>query len=264
MNLIGDVENEALFREVQLYAGVARYDPSEYPAIKVAENDLHVSFKERNSNEQLDLALDAVVLATPYKSAAGTKDLAMQLKVPVTQDGFMLEAHVKLRPVDFATEGIFVAGGAQWPKSLEDAIMQGLAASGRVVGLLAKGFVEAEGITAEVNEGMCIGCRKCEKVCPYNAIEMVPSTMEIDMEPVTIQKARIINAMCKGCGTCAASCPTKAIDQRHFKNSQVLSMIKALFDTEACACREQQSVLANGTREQRFKLDQNEKGDETA
>ncbi|MEX2714720.1 MAG: FAD-dependent oxidoreductase [Candidatus Sigynarchaeum springense] len=247
MNLSGDVENEALFQDVQRYAGVARYDPSEYPDIKVVGKELHVTFKERNSSEQLDLALDAVVLATPYKSAAGTKDLAMQLKVPVTQDGFMLEAHVKLRPVDFATEGIFVAGGAQWPKALEDAILQGIAASGRAIGLLAKGFVEAEGITAEVDESMCIGCRKCESVCPYKAIEMVPRESIIDMERVTVYKAHVIDAMCKGCGTCAANCPTKAIDQRHFKNSQVLSMIKALFDNdEACECCAQQPVPANG------------------
>nr|MDO8083798.1 FAD-dependent oxidoreductase [Candidatus Sigynarchaeum springense] len=246
MNLSGDVENEALFQEVQRYAGVARYDPSEYPDIKVAGNELHVSFKERNSSEQLDLALDAVVLATPYKSAAGTKDLAMQLKVPVTQDGFMLEAHVKLRPVDFATDGIFVAGGAQWPKALEDVVLQGIAASGRAIGLLAKGYVEAEGITAEVDESMCIGCRKCENVCPYKAIEMVPCTSVIDMEPVTVYKSHVIEAMCKGCGTCVANCPTKAIDQRHFKNAQVLSMIKALFDNEGCTCCIPQPVPANG------------------
>ncbi|NMC04082.1 MAG: CoB--CoM heterodisulfide reductase iron-sulfur subunit A family protein [Candidatus Lokiarchaeota archaeon] len=236
MNLSGDVENEALFQQVQLWAGVARYDPSEFPSIKASGNELLVSFKERNSGEQLELALDAVVLATPYKSAEGTKDLAMQLKVPVTQDGFMLEAHVKLRPVDFATEGVFVAGGAQWPKSLEDAVLQGLAASGRAIGLLAKGYVEAEGITAEVDESLCIGCRKCESVCPYRAIEMVPRSMEIDMEHVIVYKSRVIEAMCKGCGTCAATCPSKAIDQRHFKNAQVLSMITALFEDEPCTC----------------------------
>jgi len=177
-----------------------------------------------------------VVLATPYKSIPDTKDLAMQLKVPVTQDGFMLEAHVKLRPVDFATEGIFIAGGAQWPKTLEDAMLQGLAAAGRAMGLLSKGFVEVVGITAEVDESMCIGCGQCVEVCPYNAIEMVERTELIDMDNVSIRKAHVLEAMCKGCGTCVGQCPAKAIDQKHFKNQQILDMIKELFSTSgACA-----------------------------
>jgi heterodisulfide reductase subunit A2 len=160
----------------------------------------------------------------------------MQLKVPVTQDGFMLEAHVKLRPVDFATEGMFIAGGAQWPKTLPDAIMQGYAASSRAIGLLAKGFVEAEGITAEVNEDMCIGCGQCAKVCPYSAIEMVQRSKEFDMEQVPVMKAHVIEAMCKGCGTCIGQCPTKAVDQHHFKAQQISDMIKALFEPDACSC----------------------------
>ncbi len=241
MQLSGEVENEALLDKVQAFAMIERYAPGQFPSIKASGNQLSLSFKERNTGEQLDLSLDAIVLATPYKSIEGTKDLAMQLKVPVTQDGFMLEAHVKLRPVDFATEGIFVAGGAQWPKTLEDAMLQGLAAASRATGLLSKGFVEVEGITAEVDEATCIGCGQCADVCPYNAIEMVEITKHIDLDDVSIRKAHVLDAMCKGCGTCVGQCPSKAIDQKHFKNQQILDMIKELFSAgDAC------SACANG------------------
>jgi len=247
MQLSGDVQGEALFDEVQQFAVIARYSPERYPEIKMNGNELMVSIKERNTGEDLDIPMDAVVLATPYKSAEGTRDLAMQLKVPVTQDGFMLEAHVKLRPVDFATEGIFIAGSAQWPKTLEDAAMQGFAASARAIGLLSRGYVEAEGITAEVDPDMCIGCGQCAKVCPYSAIEMVQQTKEIDMEQVPVMKAHVIDAMCKGCGTCIAQCPTKAVDQRHFKAKQISAMIKALFEAETCTfCGDAQTATDGG------------------
>ncbi|MHA1369504.1 MAG: 4Fe-4S binding protein [Promethearchaeota archaeon] len=144
-------------------------------------------------------------------------------------DGFFLEAHVKLRPVDFATEGIFLAGAAQWPKFLDDAMRQGLAAAARATGLVAKGFIEVEGITAFVDETTCIGCRKCEKVCPFNAIEMIERQEIIDFEPVVMLKAHVIDALCKGCGTCVGECPTHAINQKHFKTEQISNMIKALF-----------------------------------
>lgn len=236
MQLSGSVDAEDLLDRVQGFAMVERYSPGVFPAISARDGALRLSFKERNTGESIDLDLDAIVLATPYRSIPDTKDLAVQLKVPVTQDGFMLEAHVKLRPVDFATEGIFVAGSAQWPKSLDDAAMQGTAAAARACGLLAKGFVEVEGITAEVDEAVCIGCGKCHSVCPYSAIEMVETTATIDMDVVALRKARVIEAMCKGCGTCVAQCPSRAIDQKHFKTIQIADMIRELFSEEACCC----------------------------
>ncbi|HME51724.1 MAG TPA: FAD-dependent oxidoreductase [Candidatus Lokiarchaeia archaeon] len=236
MNLSGDLQNEVLFSTVQQFAPIVRYSPDGYPLIKNEGTSLLTTFKEKNTGETLQLPFDAIVLAMPYRSTPETRELATQLKVPVTQDGFMLEAHVKLRPVDFATEGIFIAGGAQWPKTLQDAILQGYAASARVIGLLVKGFVEAEGITAEIDEEMCIGCGKCAKVCPYSAIDMVSLTKKIDLEPVTLLKAHVIEAMCKGCGSCIAECPTKAADQRHFKAKQLSDMIKDLFEIESIAC----------------------------
>jgi heterodisulfide reductase subunit A len=236
MQLSGDVNSERLFDEVQKFAVISRYSPDQYPEISTGPSGLQLHYTERNTGIDIELPVDAIVLATPYRSIEKTKELAMQLKVPVTHDGFFLEAHVKLRPVDFATEGIFLAGGAQWPKSLEDSVMQGLAASSRVTGLLSKGYVEVEGITANVDEEICIGCGKCEEVCPYKAIEMNTVERVIDNERVLLQKAHVIEAMCKGCGTCVATCPSHAIDQKHFKTKQISGMIKALFPAPGERC----------------------------
>ncbi|MHA1682637.1 MAG: FAD-dependent oxidoreductase [Promethearchaeota archaeon] len=236
LQLSGDVRNEGLLDEVQTFAAIARYSPDNYPSLSKNGDKISIEFKERNTGMDMDFNTDAVVLATPYRSMADTKPLAMQVKVPVTHDGFFLEAHVKLRPVDFATEGVFLAGGAQWPKTLDDAVMQGLAAAGRASGLLAKGFVEVEGITAKVDEDVCVGCAKCALACPYNAIEMVERTITMDGESVKMLKANIIEAMCKGCGTCVGECPTHAVDQKHYKTNQISDMIKALFPDPQDAC----------------------------
>ncbi|MBD3187173.1 FAD-dependent oxidoreductase [Candidatus Bathyarchaeota archaeon] len=239
MQLSGDINAESLFDDVQRFAAIARYSPDNYPSIEHDGENIAISLDEVNTGMALRVEADAVVLATPFRSISNTKDLAMKLKVPVTHDGYFLEAHVKLRPVDFATEGIFLAGSAQWPKTLDDAVMQGLAAAGRAAGLLAKGFVEVEGITARVDEEACIGCGKCAEVCPYSAIEMIERDLTIDMVHITVPKAHVMDAMCKGCGTCVGECPTHAIDQRHFKTSQISDMIKALFPVpgEDVACR---------------------------
>ncbi|MHA1794390.1 MAG: FAD-dependent oxidoreductase [Promethearchaeota archaeon] len=236
MQLSGDVHNERLYDKVQSFAMFARYNPNNFPTISVSNDKVQVALKEVLTGEDINFNLDALILATPYKSIGETKAIAMDLKVPVTQDGFFLEAHVKLRPVDFATEGVFLAGSAQWPKTLEDAILQGNAAAARASGLLIKGYVEVEGITAKVNEDVCIGCAKCASVCPFSAIEMVEKTIMVDYQETPVLKAHVVDAMCKGCGTCVGECPTHAIDQKHFKTKQISDMIKALYPSPSERC----------------------------
>jgi heterodisulfide reductase subunit A len=138
--------------------------------------------------------------------------------VPLTGDRFFLEAHVKLRPVDFATDGIFVCGLAHCPKNTDESITQATAAAARAMTVLSKMVIEAEGSICEVNQNLCAGCGVCVKVCAYSAPQM-------DEEKGV---AYINEALCKGCGACATSCRSGAIDLRGFTDEQIYNAIDAL------------------------------------
>jgi len=145
------------------------------------------------------------------------------LKVPMNEDGFLLEAHVKLRPVEFATEGIFVAGLAHSPKSMAETIAQAEAAAAKACTIISKDKYQAEPTIAAVNEDICDGCGICVPVCEYNALEVVDRPGGKEEEKIV----QINEAMCKGCGGCVAACPSGAMEQKGFKNEQMLAMIKA-------------------------------------
>ncbi len=144
------------------------------------------------------------------------------LRVPLGSDQFMFEAHVKLRPVDFATDGLYLCGTCHGPADITESISQANAAASHAVNPMVQKVVQTEAITAYVNEEACVGCGFCVWACPFAAPAMV--TRE-DGKMVS----RINEALCKGCGTCAAGCPSYAITTRHFKNDQALSMIHAAF-----------------------------------
>jgi heterodisulfide reductase subunit A len=229
MQLSGEVYYEDIHHQVQSFAAIERYSPEQYPKIKAAGDMVHVSFKERNLGETIDLDLDALILATPYRSAEGTRDLGALLKVPVMQAGFFLEAHVKFRPNDFVVDGMFLAGDAHWPKTMIDAVSHGLAAAARANAFLSRGHFDIEGNVANVDEQTCIGCKKCYGACPFDAIDMITIQKEMEGQPVTMFKARVNDVLCKGCGTCTGGCPTHAIDQMNLRTTQISGMIKALF-----------------------------------
>jgi heterodisulfide reductase subunit A-like polyferredoxin len=176
---------------------------------------------------------DLVILSTPMVPSEGARDLANILKIPVDQDGWFLEAHVKLRPVDFASEGIFMAGAAHYPKFLNETIAQAQAAAARAATILSKSKLDVGGVVAVVDPAKCTGCLTCVRVCPYG----VPRVMATKQGVGGIMGAAHIEAAaCHGCGTCAAECPAKAIQLLHFKDNQVLAKVQALFG---------QSELAN-------------------
>ncbi|HDJ26344.1 MAG TPA: CoB--CoM heterodisulfide reductase iron-sulfur subunit A family protein [Candidatus Bathyarchaeota archaeon] len=166
--------------------------------------------------KEIELRADLVVLATTAIPRPGALELARKLNIPLGPNGFFMEAHPKLRPVDTAMDGIFLAGACQGLKDIPYAVSQGSAAAARATTILAKDEVESEAITAVVDETRCIGCGLCVEICPFGA-------------PVLeARKARIREVMCKGCGTCAASCPRGAISMRHFKDEQIIAQLHAL------------------------------------
>ena len=160
--------------------------------------------------EELSLDADLVVLSAPLIPREDAKDLSQILKVPLNSDGFFMEAHVKLRPIDFATDGIYVCGTAHSPKEVGESVSQALGTASRAAIPMAKGRVRAAAITAVVDEDRCSGCGICIELCPYNAI--TKDEMGI---------ARVTSVVCKGCGVCGASCPERAITMRHFTNEQL-------------------------------------------
>lgn len=169
---------------------------------------------------KLGIPYDLMVLSTPMVAQDGAHELAQLLKVPVDEHGFFMEAHVKLRPLDFATDGIYVAGAARWPAHLEETITQAYGAAARAATILSKDRVKSSGVVARVNEYLCRGCARCVEVCEFGA----PSLVEVSPG---IEVARVNAVMCKGCGACASVCPTGAMTAMHFTDQQVTAMVRA-------------------------------------
>ena len=198
-----------------------RYDTENKPKVTVNESSdtlLRIEAFDPILRDTLTLDLDWLVLSTGIAPGADNVKIGKVLKVPLDQDGFFLEAHIKLRPVDFATDGIFLCGLAHSPKFVDEAISQARAGAGRAATLLAQESVQSKGRTAEVKERICAGCGLCVGVCPYDAREIDP---EKDI-------AKVIEVLCQGCGACAAICPNAATKQVGFAKKEVLAAVDAL------------------------------------
>ena len=177
-------------------------------------------------NQDIELASDLIVLSTPL--VAGENEEINQLfKIPLDKNKFFLEAHPKLRPVDFATDGVFLCGSAQAPKLIDEAISQASAAASRACTILSRKFIETEGAISVVNEAKCIGCGTCVTVCPYNAPSLYDVTVKVEEVTYTTKKSKINAASCKGCGSCAAACPAGAITAQHFSSKEIGEAIDA-------------------------------------
>lgn len=200
-----------------------RYDPDDKPVVRKTDaagnGPLTITVTDHILAVPMQLHVDYLVLATAIVPGA-SKELAQLYKVPLNDDGFFLEAHMKLRPVDFATDGVFVCGLAHYPKPIEESIAQAQAAAARAAGVLAQPYMEAEPIVSVVNTELCTGCGLCEKSCPFGAIRR----HEVVGRGYV---AETIAASCKGCGVCAAACPYQAIDIIHFRGRQILAAIHA-------------------------------------
>ena len=171
-----------------------------------------------------DIEADLVVLATGLVPRSDSKELARVLNINQSSDGFLLEAHPKLRPVDTFTDGIFLAGCCQSPKDVPDTVSQASGAASRACDILSKKQLLIEATIARVDEALCRGCGFCVDACPYKAIELV----EVDQFGHMVKVARVNEALCKGCGSCSAACLNGAIGHLGFTDEQLLAAIKAL------------------------------------
>jgi heterodisulfide reductase subunit A len=170
---------------------------------------------------EIELPCDMLVLTTPLIPGEDNQAISKMLKVSLDEFGFLLEAHLKLRPVEFAMDGIYICGSARWPTDVAEGVSQAYAAASKAAGPMGMGYVKAEAINALVDEDKCSGCGICEFLCPFQAIELQPRDDK--------RVSHISEAVCKGCGTCGAACPSGAIIMHHFTDEQILAQVEALF-----------------------------------
>lgn len=196
-----------------------RYDPSRKPDTRIREDGgLEVEVLDSILNRPILLRPDFINLATAIEPSRN-EALSRNLKVPLNADGFFMEAHVKLRPVDFATDGVFVCGMAHYPKSIEESLTQALAAAARAVGVLTQGIWTTSGLTASIDAETCMGCKGCLEVCAYGAIGFNEERHICEVN----------QALCKGCGACAASCPSGSARLSGFTRKQLNAQVVAAF-----------------------------------
>ena len=233
--------NEIFYEEIQKKHGLrmVRFADDRYPEVCEKDGKLHVSAHDILSGRDLSADADAVVLITGFRGTEDANKLKGLLKVSTDGDGFFQEAHIKLRPLDFAAEGVYLCGCARSPKDARTSREEGLGAGMRALIPMNKGYVESEGIVSVIDKEKCSGCGLCAKNCPYSAIEMVEvqggkagqggqaETAKPAKEP------RVIQAICKGCGTCAADCPKDAIQIIHFTDEQILAALEAALADDA-------------------------------
>ncbi len=208
----------------ELGVNFIRFEKERKPVVETKDGKLTVQVFEPILGAEIEIEPDLLVLSSGVVPQPDAGELAKMLKVPLHQDGFFLEAHAKLRPVDFATDGVFLCGLCHYPKFIDEAIASAQAAAGRAATVLARELIEGEPYQAVVNPARCSACHMCETLCAYRAIEVKL------VNERTGKFAAVVNpALCKGCGACAANCRSEAIDIKGFKTENIVREIAALF-----------------------------------
>ena len=220
-------QREALYKKArELGVIFINYELHGKPDISMDNKRVNVEVWDHVLHRPLRIKADMVVLASAIVANPDAAKLNKLYKLPVDGDGFFQEAHAKLRPVDFATDGMFVAGLAHYPKPVEESVAQALAASARAATLLSKTEVSLDAVKAEVDLDYCDGCALCLDVCPYNAISLVER--EPAEEGAAVTRSIAINkAQCKGCGLCQGTCPKRGVAVQGFTMDQISSQIAA-------------------------------------
>ncbi|WP_455393105.1 FAD-dependent oxidoreductase [[Eubacterium] cellulosolvens] len=206
-----------------------RFDEDDAPVVELTpDNDLKLKVYDHVLGQDILLNPDLLVLSAAMLPQPDNEELGKMLKVPLSKDKFFLEAHMKLRPVDFATEGVFVCGLAHGIKFIDECISQAAATASRACTILTKDQMESEGIVSYVDESTCRGCGYCVEACPYNAIEL----KEVNQFGHVVQVAHVNEILCKGCGSCAAACLSGSIQQKKFEDRQIMTMIESFLSPE--------------------------------
>ncbi len=198
-----------------------RYDLDHLPEVWDDDSKIVVEVEDQIIGKRVRLHPELLVLASAVRPRDDVGELSKLFKCAMTEEGFLLEAHMKLRPVDFATDGVYLAGLCHYPKPVEETIAQAQAAASRAAMVLARDSVPAESITAEVNPMKCTGCAVCTKVCAYHAVVMDEKT----------GKAVVDTGMCKGCGACVAGCRSDAITLKNLGNEQIMAAVEAAMES---------------------------------
>jgi heterodisulfide reductase subunit A len=223
--------NETYYRQAsENEVRFVRWTPEDPPTVAEAKAEdgrpvLQVAVTDPILGAKLAFDADLLALAAAVVPSASAREIAGLFKVPIGPDGFFQEAHVKLRPVEFAADGVFLCGMAHYPKHIPEAVNQAYGAAGRAMALLANDIVTVSGAVCEVSEKACMGCGACIAVCTYDAIELRKTKQG--------RKALVNPVICKGDGLCNAVCPTGAIVLKHFTDREILSQIDALVSESA-------------------------------
>lgn len=198
------------------------YDKDDFPAIRKAnpgdDCDMLIEVNETLSGETIEIPADLVVLMVGMEARDDCRELARLVNISVDKHGWFIESHPKLDPVATTTDGIYIAGACQAPKDIPDSVAQARAAAARIMARIAHGEIEIDAVYSEIDADKCSGCRVCNALCPYVAIEYDPAT----------HKSHVISALCKACGACVAACPSSAITARGFTDEQIFAQIEGV------------------------------------
>jgi heterodisulfide reductase subunit A len=208
--------------DIDLIAGL----PSEVH--RTPDGSLYFDVYDKGTNKLLEIHPDLIVLATGLVPNSDLGSISALFHASRSADGFLLEVHPKLRPLESAMGGVFLAGACQGPKDIPDTVAQASGAAAKAMDLLSSGEIELEPLKAVVDKDLCSGCRICESICPFVAIEMKPELVNGNAR----FRAEAIEAMCQGCGVCSSACPTSAIKIQQYSDKQVLIQVQAAL-TEA-------------------------------
>jgi len=227
--MMEDYYREASEKDIKF----VQYEPDRPPRVEAVEEGgkpvLRVSLPDYILGQEIAMDADVIALAAAVIPPEGSQDIAQSFKISLGPDQFFKEAHVKLRPVEFATDGVFLCGLAHYPKHIPEAINQAYGAAGRALTLLSHDIVTVSGAVCEVDEKRCMGCGACISACTYGAIEFRKTKQG--------QKAVVNPVICKGDGLCNAKCPTGAIYLKHFTDEELFSQIDAVFPEEEAPSR---------------------------
>ena len=189
---------------------------------EASDGSLYFDIYDKGTDRLLEITTDLVVLGTGLVPNADSANISSIIHASRSVDGFLLEAHPKLRPLESPVSGIFLAGACQGPKDIPDTVAQASGAAAKVIALLQSGEIDLDPLTALVDKDLCCGCEVCTSICPFGAIEM---RLAADSK----LRAEVVEAMCQGCGVCGSACPSKAIKIQQYTDKQVLAQIQAAF-----------------------------------